>query len=189
VYLFVFERDERASTWSDDPTVEEIKMGENISASIEARLRKLEDQIAIYQVINGYGYAVDGLNADAVGACYVEDGVYAVGDIGAFEGRERIAAITREPWHREYVAAGCAHMSSVPHVVIDGDQAIATCHTMVAMHGDDGFFIFRLSASRLQLARQDDGGWRIVHRQNYLLDGNPAGSTLLGRLNEGPASA
>ena len=107
--------------------------------------------------------------------------------IGAFQGREQIEAITRDPGHLQYVNAGCAHMSTVPHMVIDDDRAIATCHTMVAMHGDDGFFIGRLSASRLLLARQDDGSWKIVHRQNYMLDGNPAASALLGRLKEGPS--
>lgn len=156
--------------------------------AIEARLRKLEDQLAIYQVINGYGYAVDGLNAAAVGECYVEDGIYAVGDVGEMKGRERIEALTRDPGHLGYVGAGCAHMSSVPHVLVEGDEAIATCHTMVAMHGDDGFFIGRLSASRLKLARQDDGAWKIVHRQNYLLNGDPAASKLLGRLKEGPSA-
>lgn len=158
----------------------------NDNNALEARLTRLEDQIAIYQVINGYGYAVDGLNAEAVGSCYTDDGIYAVGDIGEMKGRETIEAITRDPGHLGFVAAGCAHMSSVPHVVIDGDRAIATCHTMVAMHGDDGYFIGRLSASRLQLTRQDDGTWKIVYRQNYLLDGNPAASALLGRLKEGP---
>jgi len=156
-------------------------------STIEARLQRLEDQLAIYQVINGYGYAVDGLNAAAVGACYTDDGVYAVGDIGEMKGRETIEAITRDPGHLAYVGAGCAHMSTVPHVLLEGDKAIATCHTMVAMHGDDGFFIGRLSASRLELARQSDGAWKIVHRQNNMLNGDPAGSRLLGRLKEGPA--
>jgi hypothetical protein len=77
-------------------------------------------------------------------------------------------------------------MSTLPYVVIEGDRAVATCHTMVPMHGDNGFFIGRLSASRIQLARQPDGGWKIVHRQNYMLDGNPAASALLGRLGEAP---
>ena len=54
------------------------------------------------------------------------------------------------------------------------------------MHGDDGFFIGRLSASRLELQRQVDGAWKIVHRQNYLLNGDAAGSALLGRVKEGP---
>ena len=159
------------------------------NTKLEQRLQALEDREAIRQVICGYGYAVDGLNAAAVGACYVDDGVYAVGDIGNIAGRETIEAITRDPGHLAYVAAGCAHMSSPPFIVLDGDRAAATCHTMVAMHGEDGFFIGRLSASRIELARQDDGGWKIVHRQNWMLDGNPAGSQLLGRLREGPESA
>ncbi len=157
--------------------------------SVEDRLRALEDRQAIYQVVCGYGYAVDGLNAAAVGSCYVDDGVYAVGDIGAFQGREAIEAITRDPGHLGLVAAGCAHMSTLPYVVIDGDRAVATCHTMVNMHGDNGFFIGRLSASRIELARQDDGEWKIVHRQNYMLNGDPSGSNLLGQLKDGPAPA
>ncbi len=157
-----------------------------MTQSIEDRLRALEDRQAIYQVICGYGYAVDGLNAEAVGSFYVDDGIYAVGDIGEMKGRERIEAITRDPGHLGYVAAGCAHISTLPYVIIDGDSAVATCHTMVNMHGENGFFIGRLSASRIQLARQPDGGWKIVHRQNYMLNGDPAGSKLLGRVKEGP---
>jgi hypothetical protein len=159
------------------------------NTSVENRLRAIEDRLAIYQVICGYGYAVDGLNADVVGNSYQQDGVYAVGDIGSFEGRDRIAAITRDPGHLAYVKAGCAHMSTLPYLMIEGDRAVATCHTMVAMHGKDGFFIGRLSASRLELARQPDGRWQIVHRQNYMLDGNSRGSQLLGRLREGPTAA
>ncbi len=162
---------------------------QHTAKSVEDRLRALEDRQAIYQVVCGYGYAVDGLNAAAVGTCYVDDGVYAVGDIGAFQGRAAIEAITRDPGHLGLVAAGCAHMSSLPYVVIDGNRAIATCHTMVNMHGDNGFFIGRLSASRIELARQADGAWKIVHRQNYMLNGDPSGSNLLGRLNDGPAPA
>ena len=156
--------------------------------SVEQRLQALEDRLAIQQVVCGYGYAVDGLNADVVGSFYVDEGVYAVGDIGRIEGRETIEAITRDPGHLAYVAAGCAHISTAPYVVLDGDRAVATCHTMVNMHGENGFFIGRLSASRIELARQTDGRWKIVFRQNWMLDGNPAGSQMLGRLNEGPTT-
>ncbi|KMS52003.1 hypothetical protein V474_02840 [Novosphingobium barchaimii LL02] len=160
-----------------------------MTKSIEDRLQALEDRQAIYQVVCGYGYAVDGLNGPAVGSFYEDQGVYAVGDIGKMEGRETIEAITRDPGHLGFVGAGCAHISTLPYVVVDGDQAVATCHTMVNMHGDNGFFIGRLSASRIELARQPEGGWKIVYRQNYMLNGDPAGSQLLGRLNEGPSLA
>ncbi len=159
-----------------------------MSKTLEQRLLELEDREAIRQIICGYGYAVDGLNAAAVGECYVDDGVYAVGDIGKMEGRAAIEAITRNPGHLGFVSAGCAHIATSPYIVLDGDRAVATCHTMVNMHGENGFFIGRLSASRIDLARQADGGWKITYRQNYMLNGDPAGSQLLGRLKEGPAA-
>lgn len=149
---------------------------------------ELEDREAIRQIICGYGYAVDGLNERAVGSFYVDDGIYAIGDIGKIEGREAIEAITRDPGHLKLVNAGCAHISTLPYVVLEGDRAVATCHTMVNMHGENGFFIGRLSASRIDLARQVDGSWKITYRQNYMLNGDPAGSQQLGRLKEGPAA-
>jgi ketosteroid isomerase-like protein len=161
-------------------------MNTNELAAITERLQTLEDQIAIYQLVCGYGYAVDGCNADAVGSFYAEDGVYAVADMAPFEGRERIANITKDTGHLGLVGGGCAHMSTLPYVVIDGDKAVATCHTAVLLNGESGFKVFRLSASRLQLSRKPQGGWQIEHRQNYLLDGNPAGPAMLARLKEGP---
>ena len=79
---------------------------------LEQRLRAVEDRLAIYQTICGYGYAMDGCNAPVVGSLYTESGVYAVGDVGAFEGRDAVAAITERPTHRALVAAGCAHMAT-----------------------------------------------------------------------------
>lgn len=164
-------------------------MDTNANSSLEQRLRAVEDRLAIYQTICGYGYSVDGCNAEAVGSMYAEDGVYAVGDIGAFEGRAQIEAITRDPGHLKLVAAGCAHASTLPYVVIEGDRATATCHTMVMMHSENGFFVGRLSASRLQLSRKPDGAWQIEHRQNFMLNGDKAGPAMLARLKEGPAAA
>ena len=158
------------------------------NSSVEDRLRALEDRLAIYQLVCGYGYAVDGLNAEAVGVCFSEDAVYAVGDFATFEGRDEIAAITSNPTHLGLVHGGCAHMSTLPYVLVDGDRATATCHTMVPVHADGGFVIARLSASRLELERERDGQWRIVRRQNWLLDGNPEGPALLARLNDGQGS-
>lgn len=155
--------------------------------SVEERLRKIEDQLEIYQLVCGYGYAVDGLNADAIGKIYAEDGVYSIADAAKFEGLDRVQSIVAMPDHIALVEKGAAHMSSLPYVVIDGDRAIATCHTMVPRHDADGFHIWRLSASRIECARTPEG-WRIKHRQNYMLQDDLRGSQLLGRLMEGPAA-
>jgi ketosteroid isomerase-like protein len=156
--------------------------------STEERLQRLEDQLAIYQAVCGYSYAVDGLNAEALGGLIAADGVYVVGDLARMEGREAISNIARSDGQRGLVAKGVAHVSTLPYVVIDGDRAVATCHTMLAQNGDNGFFIGRLSASRIELARQPDGSWQIAHRENWMLQGDERGPAILGRLNEGPAS-
>jgi ketosteroid isomerase-like protein len=152
--------------------------------TIEERLQQLEDQDAIRQIVSAYSYSVDGCNAESVGALYVEDGVYAVGDMDPFVGRDRVAAITADKGHRALVAGGCAHVSLPPFIAIEGDLAVATCHTMVARNGDDGFWIWRLSASRLELVREADGEWRIEKRSNWLLDGNPAAPEMLADLHK-----
>lgn len=152
--------------------------------NVEQRLQALEDQLAIYQLICGYGYAVDGCNAEAVGELYAEDGVYSISDVEDFVGRERIAAITARQTHLSYVHAGCAHISTLPYVVIEGDRAVATCHSVLASRREDGIYMARLSASRALLARKPEGGWEIVHRQMRPLDGDPAASAMLGQLKQ-----
>ena len=105
--------------------------------SLEERLQRLEDQLAIYQLVCGYGYAVDGCNGEAVGSFYSADGSYSVGDVGAFAGREQIAGITANPRHRALVAKGCGSFSTLPYVVIDGATwATATCHTLLIKRVD-----------------------------------------------------
>jgi len=163
-------------------------MDNHQEASVEERLRALEDRNAICQLVCGYGYAVDGRNAEAVASLYAEDGVYVVDSV-SYEGRKRIAAITGDDHHVGRVTAGCAHISTPPYVVLDGDRAVATCHTMVIQNGDRGWVIDRLRASRLELSRKPGGGWQIDHRQNRLQNGDAAGPALLARLMEGPGPA
>lgn len=152
------------------------------NTSVECRLQAIEDRMEIYQVVSGYGYAMDGCNAEAVGSFHAENAVYALSDLGAFCGRAQVAAITRAPGHRGLVAAGCGHISTLPYVILDGDRAVATCHTLLIHNGDAGYVVGRLSASRINLARGAEGTWEITHRQNILLDGAPAGPAMLGRL-------
>jgi hypothetical protein len=154
-------------------------------AALEKRLKALEDQVAIYQTVCAYGYAVDGMNGAVVGSLYAEDGIYAVDDVGSFNGREQVAGITTTPRFQGLVAGGIAHVSTLPYVVVDGDRASATCHTVI-LHGDKGFYVNRVSASRHELSRKPEGGWEINHRQNYMLTGDAKGPAMLARLKDAP---
>lgn len=152
--------------------------------TIEQRIQELEDREAIRQALSGYSCAIDGCNVEAVGSFFEQDAAYAVGDIGVFEGREAIEAIARDKAHLDQVAAGVAHFLTPPYIVIEGDAAVATCHTMLAMHGADGFFIGRVSASRIEFVRQADGGWKILRRQNWMMDGAKEGPAMLARFRD-----
>jgi ketosteroid isomerase-like protein len=152
--------------------------------TIEERLQALEDHEAIRQVLAGYGYSVDGLNYDSVADFYAEDGRYLVDDTLDFKGRDRVASITKDAGHRALVAGGVAHVALPPYIVVEGDEAAATCHTMIPRKGEDGYYIWRLSASRLELAREADGKWRIVKRQTWAQDGNTRGPEMLGDLRK-----
>ena len=162
-------------------------MSTNELAAITKRLQAIEDQIAIYQLVCGYGYAVDGCNTEVVASLYAEDGVYSISDQGYdFVGRDHIASITKSSGHLSLVGGGCAHMSSLPYVVIDGDRATATCHTMVVTRAEKDFHVLRVSASRLELSRKPEGGWQINTRKNFVQNGSPEGPAQLARLQEGP---
>jgi hypothetical protein len=169
--------------WSSE---EPKPMTTNREATLEERLRAIEDRLAIYQIVSGYSYAVDGGNAAVVGSLYAENGVYDIGDLGVREGRQKVAAITREESHMRRVHEGAGHVSTLPYVVIEDDRAVATSHHVILAHRDGQFIVDRLSACRFELSRKPDGDWEIDRRTNRLMNGDGLGPALLARLTEGP---
>lgn len=157
--------------------------------NIEERLQSIEDRLAIYELVASYGYAIDASDKEKVAGLFSDNAIYSVGDFGEFHGPENIAAIADSDGHQALLAVGCGHISTLPHVVISGDRAVATCHTMVIKHdGNDAYLVARLSASRIEMSRKASGGWQIDHRQNHLQRGDGLGASLLSRMQEGPST-
>lgn len=145
--------------------------------ALETRMRGLEDQLAIYQLLAAYGPAVDSRSGAAAGALWVEDGTYEAGAF-AFNGQAEIAGLVDMEPHRTYVANGCAHVVSLPHVTIDGDDAVALGHSRVYLHDGDHWRVERASANKWELKRTA-AGWKVVRRINKLLNGDPEAPALL----------
>jgi hypothetical protein len=142
--------------------------------ALERRLRLVEDQLAITQLVLAYGPRVDSGSADEVAALWAEDGSYEFQpDAPPLTGRAELAGMVRSAPHQAHLHRGCAHVLTAPHVQIDGDTATATCYSL--MHHfvpDTGIFqVSRVSSNRWDLARTVDG-WRVVTRTNRLLDGS-----------------
>jgi uncharacterized protein (TIGR02246 family) len=153
-------------------------MPEDQIAGLARRVQALEDQLAIYQLIATYGPAVDSQSARAVGELWSEDGVYDPSGVNTYAGRAAVEGLVyREP-HLSYLQAGCAHVSSLPQVAVDGDTAVAVNHSRVYLRDGTSWRLERVSANRWELERAD-GAWRVRRRTNRLLDGDPAARELL----------
>lgn len=157
------------------------------SASLEARLRHVEDQLAIYQVIAAYGPAIDACDHRQSFDLWTEDGVYDVGGLGVYEGRAGLTTMIDGPFHQDVVGGGSAHVGSLPYVIVEGDAAVATNYARLYAHRDGAFAPVRIVASRWHF-RRTERGWLIERRINRLLDGDADARALLAAANKGPGA-
>ncbi|WP_067860234.1 nuclear transport factor 2 family protein [Nocardia shimofusensis] len=153
----------------------------DLVADLLDRVRTLEDKAAVHEVLTAYGPAVDAGDAEAVGRLWAEDAVYDI-DIRVMRGREAITEMVRTAPHQDYIHEGCGHLLDPVHIRVDGDTAVATCHSLLLRRNpdEDSFRVWRVSANRFELARID-GRWLIERRTARLLDGSAAARDLLGR--------
>ncbi len=144
---------------------------------LEERVRRLEDERQVAQVVAAYGPLVDGGDAERVAALWEQDGVYDVDEL-LMSGRAQIEAMVRSPAHQRWVAGGCAHLVGPPHVTVTGDEAVAVCHSLMVVHEQGSFVLRRATANRWRLRRSADG-WLVTERTNRVLDGRPEAPELL----------
>jgi hypothetical protein len=145
---------------------------------LERRVRALEDELAIYRVLARYGPAVDSGSGDVAAALFTEDGAYDAG-MGRWTGRDEIAGMVHGRVHQGLIHAGAAHvMGGVPHVILNGDTAVAVAYFHLHRRGDDEFKVWRVTATRWDLVR-DGETWKVASRVNRLLDGSDDARRLL----------
>lgn len=152
-------------------------MSEDRLAALEARLRVLEDEREIARLIAAYGPLVDAGAADEVAALWTDDGVYDVDEV-YLEGVDAIARMVKSGAHQAWIRGGCAHVVGPPRITLDGDEAVAVCHSLMIVHTDGGFVVRRATANHWQL-RRTDRGWRATIRTNRVLDGRAESPALL----------
>jgi hypothetical protein len=139
-------------------------------ATIEDRLRAVEDTLAIYHLIASHPPAADTGSDTYYRDAFAADGVIDLGGGKAATGNEAIAAIVRTPEHQAAIAGGLCHFAGLPRVELDGDRATATSYLQiitphkgaapmeVSGHGSStGFRIHRVGANRWELKRTKDG--------------------------------
>jgi uncharacterized protein (TIGR02246 family) len=147
---------------------------------LAARLRRLEDDRDIRQLIASYGPAVDAGDADAAAGLWASDGVYDV-DGWRMEGRADVRAMVSSAAHQKLVANGCCHFLGPCVVTVTGDSAVAVCESLVLVRDGpekEAYRVWRATAHHFALRRIDER-WQITTRTSRLLDGNPDAHGLL----------
>lgn len=146
-------------------------------SSLEARLQRLEDQVAILAVVAAYGPAVDSGSAGVAAELFTQDGVYDVSPT-PLVGAAAVAEMVDSPGHQGLIGRGCAHLQGIPQIAVEGDTAVAVNHSVVLLKTPDGFDVWRVAANRWELRRTPEG-WKVARRVNRLLDGDPGAAALL----------
>ena len=144
------------------------------------RVRELEDIKEISQLVAQYGPAADSGSLTAAPKLWERDGVYDVLDVRRMKGRGEIQAMLEGDGHQEVITAGCGHLVTPPHIVLDGDEATGRSHQMLVVWDKDAdrFWVKRVSATRWRWRRTAEG-WRIAERTNHNLNGAEAARALM----------
>jgi SnoaL-like domain len=146
-------------------------------AALERRIALLEDQVAIYQLMAAYGPAADSGSTDRATTLWAEDGIYDLHS-RVMTGRGEIAQELEGEWHQGLIAQGSGHIVSMPHVVVEGDQAVATCHSRLYRREGEGYRVISCSANRWEFVR-GARGWQVKRRISRRLDGSEGSHALL----------
>jgi hypothetical protein len=164
------------------------------SRSVEERLRAVEDRLDILNLIASHPPSAD-TGADYYTVqVYAEDGVFDRGErLSGATGNKEIAAILKTPGHQAAISGGLAHFASLPHIAIDGEEAVVTSYLQILTpqasgeavevpnHGASrGFRIHRVAANRWELTRTAHG-WKIKRRVLRPLDGSEPARDILKR--------
>ena len=156
--------------------------------ALAAKVRALEDQVEIAQLVARYGPAVDSGSGEAAAALWTEDGVFDAVPHLRMEGRDGIVGMVHGPGHQSVIHNGCGHVLTAPHVVVDGDHATGRSHAL-HLRWDAGvgrFWVFQVSANTWRWVRTPHG-WRIAERINANLDGTDRPRAMLAPLaDSGP---
>jgi SnoaL-like domain len=160
--------------------------------SLEQRIRAIEDRLDIYNLIAGHPPSAD-TGADYYAeAVYAEDGAFDRGPgLSGGDGNKAIAAMLTSPAHQAAIAGGLAHFTGLPHIAINGDDAVVISYLQILTpnktgaaievpnHGASrGYHIHRVVANRWELHRTASG-WKIKRRSIRLVDGSEPSREIL----------
>ncbi|HNO39497.1 MAG TPA: nuclear transport factor 2 family protein [Marmoricola sp.] len=145
-------------------------------AALEDRLQRVEDELAITQMLAAYGPLVDAGEPEPVAALWAKDGSYSV-EGWTMLTRADVHAMVTSDAPQGLIANGSCHFLGPARVQVTGDSAVAVCPSILVVHHEGRYHAYRAGANHFRLARHSSG-WEITERTTLALDGSPGAREL-----------
>jgi len=161
----------RRTTYGQIPYRDPANPGQNdtVGPSLEARLQKAEDTLAIQRVITDYSKFIDARDFDSYTGLFARDGIWQTGTT-VRKGPDEIKAMLTGLFGATppgFVNGDSYHLVSNIEVNLDGDHATARSRHLLVMRGEGGTPTPMLAGRYEDEFVREDGKWKILHRTDY----------------------
>jgi hypothetical protein len=146
------------------------------SASIEERLRAVEDRLEILNLLAGSALSSDVASEAYWQSIFAHNAEMDRGGNHGVANREQIMEIVRSTNQAAAIESGMAHSLALPHIRIEGDRAVSTGYlqvlvldpnsptvTLAGKGSRQALVTYHLTVNRWELERTAQG-WQVTRR-------------------------
>jgi ketosteroid isomerase-like protein len=137
-----------------------------MSDELEARVRRLEDLLAIQQLFIDYGEHLDSGDFDAYSTLFADDGEVLLGPLGRARGPQAIKDLMVSTFGDG--VGKSYHIVSSPRVALDGDTAKSTVMWSVVGSDADGRATLTMLGHHIDDLVRVDGRWFFQRRRGVM---------------------
>ena len=134
-----------------------------MSPTLEERLRRLEDLLAIQQLFIDYGLALDAGDLDAYAQLFAIEGNVNLGPIGRATGRHEIRALMAQTL--KGLVGSSFHIVSSPQINLTGDSATSQVMWTVIHRDKNGQPQVTMIGKHHDELIRENGEWKIQSRR------------------------
>jgi uncharacterized protein (TIGR02246 family) len=144
-------------------------LAQSSGLSVEQRLQRVEDELAIRRVLVEYAATQDAHDYAGYAALFSKDGEWVNGK-SVHKGREAILKMLVDLYGTPppgYVNSESYHITSNPQIDLHGDRATVRSRHLLVMRGPGGAPTPALAGRYEDEFIREDGKWKILRRVDY----------------------
>jgi len=144
-------------------------VAQNPALSVEQRLQRVEDELAINRVLVNYSATQDARDFAGYAALFAKEGEWVNGK-NVHKGREAIHKMLIDLYGEppaDFVNNDSYHITSNAQIDLNGDRATAHSRHLLIWRGADGSPVPALAGRYEDEFIRENGEWKILRRVDY----------------------